>query len=434
MKAVILAGGRGERLGKLTEKTPKPMIEVGGKPLLEHQIRLLTRYGFKDIILCTGHVSGRIEDHFGDGRGFKARIEYSIEDKPLGSAGCLRLIEGKIKGYFILLNGDVMVDMNLKKLVEFHKAKKANATLTIHPNNHPNDSDLLEMDSRCRITAFHRKPMQNGRFYTNLVNAGVHVLSERVLRHIPRRGKSDLYREVFPRMIKAKERVFGYNTPEYIKDMGTPERLRQVRRDYTRGLPRKYNLEKKRPAFFLDRDGVINVERHLLNEAINFELIPGSVEAIRRINESGHLAIVVTNQPVVARGLCTFKDVEEVHKKMETLLGKEGAKLDAIYWCPHHPDRGYNGENRRYKTDCECRKPKTGMIREAARRFNIDLKKSYIIGDSTRDIKLGKNAGIKTVGVKTGHACRDGKYDVKPDYTFKNLHEAVKHLLKNEYI
>lgn len=126
-------------------------------------------------------------------------------------------------------------------------------------------------------------------------------------------------------------------------------------------------------------------------------MIDGVSEAIKKINASGYLAIVVTNQPVIARGEVTFQELEEIHNKMETLLGKEGAYLDAIYYCPHHPHKGYEGERPELKIECDCRKPKPGMLLKAAEDYNIDLSQSWMIGDGENDVKAGINAGCKTV-------------------------------------
>ncbi|MFC2162573.1 D-glycero-beta-D-manno-heptose 1,7-bisphosphate 7-phosphatase [Candidatus Altiarchaeota archaeon] len=430
MKALILAGGVGSRMKGLTKDIPKPMLKVGSTPVLEHQIRLLARYGLTEIILCTGYLSNVIEEYFKDGSGFGVKIGYAKEDEPLGSAGCLNLVRKELDDDFLIINGDIMLDLDLEKLVKYHEDKKADATLTIHPNDHPYDSDLLETDEQGRITAFHPKPRPEDKYYQNLVNAGAYVLSKKIFAHIPGEGMTDLGRDVFPQMVAEGARVFGYNTPEYIKDMGTPERLEEVNHAYEQGIVSAHNLENKRPAIFLDRDGVINEEKDLLHTIEDFELIDGSAEAVRKINRAGYLCIVITNQPVVARGLCTIREVELIHNKMETLLGRRGAKLDAIYYCPHHPDKGYPEEDTAYKIDCECRKPKIGMIMKAAREFNIDMDGSYMIGDSSRDILAGANAHLTTVCVKTGHAGADGKYEIKPDYTYASLLDAVESLLE----
>lgn len=192
------------------------------------------------------------------------------------------------------------------------------------------------------------------------------------------------------------------------------------------------NLQKPQRAIFLDRDGTINIKRGLISSPEQFELEPCAAEAIRKINRSGYLAIVITNQPSVARGLCGVKDIEEIHRKMQTLLGREGVFLDAVRFCPHHPDRGYPEENPAYKIPCHCRKPDIGMLENCAEQYHIDLSVSWFVGDTTVDIQTGKNAGTKTALVLTGDAGSDRKYDVKPDLICENILEAVDKILGKE--
>lgn len=180
---------------------------------------------------------------------------------------------------------------------------------------------------------------------------------------------------------------------------------------------------------FLDRDGTINVYKGLLSKAEDLELEKYVAEAIRLINESEYLCIVVTNQPVVARNLCTLEEIHMINDKLKHLLAEQDAYIDDIYLCPHHPDKGYPEENPKYKIVCDCRKPNIGMIEQAKRKYDIDLDNSYIIGDTTIDIQTGKNAGLKTILLKTGLGGRDGRYDVKPDYIAANLLEAVKKII-----
>ena len=177
--------------------------------------------------------------------------------------------------------------------------------------------------------------------------------------------------------------------------MGTPERFHQVEADYKNGVVQAKNLSNKQKAIFLDRDGTINKYVGFLRHIDDFELIEGVAEAIQLINQSGYLAIVVTNQPVIARGEVSWEELNGIHRKMATLLGKEGAYVDGIYICPHHPDKGFEGERPEYKIDCDCRKPKPGLLLQAAKDFNIDLSESYMIGDSHRDVEAGENAGVK---------------------------------------
>jgi D-glycero-D-manno-heptose 1,7-bisphosphate phosphatase len=230
------------------------------------------------------------------------------------------------------------------------------------------------------------------------VNAGLHVISPKLIEMVRDKQKDkpkiDLDRDLLKPLCGTGQ-MYCYDSPEYVKDMGTPERFHQVEADYRNGVVQAKNLGNKQSAIFLDRDGTINKYVGFLRNIDEFELLPGAAEAIKLINQSGYLAIVVTNQPVIARGEVSWEELHEIHRKMQTLLGKEGAYLDGIYICPHHPDKGFNGERPEYKFDCDCRKPKPGLLLQAAQDFNIDLSQSIMIGDSERDVEAGKNAGCK---------------------------------------
>ena len=229
--------------------------------------------------------------------------------------------------------------------------------------------------------------------------------------------------EIFVQLLKplcGTGKMFCYDSPEYVKDMGTPDRYKAVCADYREGRVRAKNLKNKQKAVFLDRDGTINRYVGFLRDIQEFELLPDAAAAIRKINESGYLAVVVTNQPVIARGEVTYEQLQEIHNKMETLLGAEGAYLDGIYFCPHHPHKGYEGEVPELKMECECRKPKPGMLLKAAEDFNIDLSRSWMVGDGENDVKAGKAAGCKTALI--------GESDYLQDVTVGSLWEFANQL------
>jgi D,D-heptose 1,7-bisphosphate phosphatase len=422
MQAVILAGGRGTRLGDMTREIPKPMLLLEKKPLLHHQVDLLIKYGIRDIIILVNYLKEPIMNYFRDGSAFDARIRYFEETTPLGTVGGIKEIEDWLTGDFLVLYGDVMINMDLARLIAFHQLKYSQCTLVLHPNDHPYDSDLVETDTKNRVVAFHPKPHDPGETYHNLVNAGAYVLSPKIFPFLEKGKKADFGRDIFP-LIFNQLSMFGYRTTEYLKDMGTPERLDKVRHDLESGRIRKSSYEYSQKAIFLDRDGVLNVERSYISKPEELELYDFTAAAIRKINQSGYLSIVVTNQSAVARNLCTEEDVRSIHRSMETTLGHDKAWLDGIYYCPHHPDKGFPEENPKYKIDCDCRKPRTGMFRKAAEDFNISTGDSFMIGDSERDIQAGINAGCVTLGVRTGYGIK--KTGVLPDYMFKNLAEAV---------
>lgn len=395
MKVVIMAGGKGTRIAEVNSQVPKPMIPIDGKPILEYQIESLKKQGYEDIILIIGHMGSVISDYFQDGAKFGVTIEYIVEEQPLGTAGALYLLKEKIKDDFLLLNGDIIFDVDVARFLEHHKRQETMATILTHPNSHPYDSGIIVADERGIVTNWLHKEDER-LWYKNRVNAGLHMLSPRIFDLFTDLQKRDLDRDILKPLIALKE-LSVYDSPEYIKDMGTPDRYYSVIEDIRTGKVESKNLANKQKAIFLDRDGTINEYVGFLRNIDEFRLLDGAAEAIKKINASGYLAIVVTNQPVIARGEVTFGELHEIHNKMETLLGEKGAYLDAIYYCPHHPDKGFAGEVPELKFECECRKPKPGMLIKAAEDFNIDLSKSWMIGDSESDVKAGEAAGCHCV-------------------------------------
>lgn len=416
MKTVIMAGGRGTRISSVASDIPKPMIKIEGKPVLEHELECLRDQGFTDIILTVSHLGSIIMDYFGDGSGispatgkpFGVHIEYYFEKEPLGNAGALFKIKDKLDSDFLLLNADAVFDVDFNRFVAFHNQHGGLVTLFTHPNSHPYDSGLIIADKKYSVEQWLAKEDDRPKYYRNRVNAGLHVINPLILDQsgidadkvgtLDDNGKPikvDLDRQLL-KPLAGTGKMFCYDSPEYVKDMGTPERYYSVCEDYKVGRVSGKNLKNKQKAIFLDRDGTINKYVGFLRDIDEFELLDGVADAIQEINASGYLAIVSTNQPVIARGEVSFDELEMIHNKMETLLGQKGAYLDAIYFCPHHPHKGYEGERPELKFDCECRKPKPGMLLKAAQEFNIDLAQSWMIGDGENDIKAGMNAGCKT--------------------------------------
>ncbi len=424
---VILAGGKGTRLAsKLGKATPKPMAPVGGRPLLEHQLELARQYGFHDVRLLTSHRSEVIEDHFGDGARFGVSVRYHVDGEPRGTAGAVLAALPELAERFALLYGDTIMDVDLDRFWRRHSEVRADASLFVHPNDHPHDSDLVEVDEAGWIRAFHSHPHPEGRYFRNLVNAALYILDRRALEPwASSLEKLDFAQDLFPLMLEEGKRLYGYHSREYIKDMGTPERLARVETDRASGLVERRAFRNACPAVFLDRDGTLNVEVDRVRSVDQLEIMPGVGEAVRRINRSGLLAVVVTNQAVVARGDCDEEELRRIHDKLETLLGRDGAYLDAIYHCPHHPDGGFPGERAELKIDCDCRKPGGGLIRRAVSDLHVDLGDSWMVGDTTTDLQTARNMGIRSVLVRTGHAGGDRRWPVRPDFEFHDLGDAV---------
>lgn len=443
MKVVIMAGGKGTRISSVASDIPKPMIKIEGIPVLEREIECLKTQGFDDIIITVSHLGNIIMDYFGDGsenspatgKPFGVHIDYYFEKEPLGNAGALFKIKDKLTSDFLLLNADAMFDVDFNRFVAFHQKHGGLVTLFTHPNSHPYDSGLIVADKKGAVKKWLVKEDARPQYYRNRVNAGLHVINPEVLEFVGiatdavgkigvdgKSVKVDLDRQLL-KPLAGTGKMFCYDSPEYVKDMGTPERYYSVCKDCKEGKISAKNLKNKQKAIFLDRDGTINKYVGFLRNIDEFELIDGVAEAIRKINESGYLTIVITNQPVIARGEVSFEELGVIHNKMETLLGKEGAYLDAIYFCPHHPHKGYEGERPELKFDCDCRKPKPGMLLKAAQDFNIDLAQSWMIGDGENDVKAGQNVGCKTVLLSADNA------NYGQTETVKSLDEFVSRII-----
>jgi histidinol-phosphate phosphatase family protein len=438
-QALILAGGAGTRLKSIAGNLPKPLVDVGGTPLLGRQLTMLAEQGFEEVIVLAGNRNtpddaGRFDQiaaYCGDGSLWDMRLSCVEEVKPRGTAGAVLMVAERLETQFVVLYGDTVLDVDLRRMIVAHDASSSGATLFLHPNDHPQDSDLVEVDQEDRVVAFHAYPHPPGAELRNLVNAALYVIDrDKLLKVDGLPELSDFGRHAFPRMLAQGLPILGYRSPEYIKDAGTPVRIEKVRRDVAIGRLQDRSFAKASPAVFVDRDGVLNQERGLISNPSNLDLVEGSASAVRKLNESRFRAICLTNQPVVARGDVTWPELDRIHSRLDFLLGLEGAFLDDLYVCPHHPDKGFSGERPEYKFDCNCRKPATGLIEAALQSHNLDLSASWMVGDRTTDIEFARRAGLRSVLVETGYGGKDGQFDVQPDYVAADLASAVDLILQ----
>lgn len=309
MKTVIMAGGKGTRIASVASNIPKPMVEIDGIPVLEREIYCLRDQGFTEIIITVSHMKEIIMDYFGDGnktskatgKPFGVSIEYFIEEKPLGNAGALFQMKDKLTEDFLLLNADAIFDVDFNRMVSFHKKRRALVTLFTHPNSHPYDSGLIIAGKDGVVEKWLGKEDARPLYYKNRVNAGLHVVNPKILEQDIIAPKIDLDCHLL-KPLAGTGKMVCYDSPEYVKDMGTPERYNAVCADFKKGIVRGKNLHEKQKAVFLDRDGTINTYVGFLRKIEDFELIPKVADAIKKINAKGYLAIVVTNQPIIARG------------------------------------------------------------------------------------------------------------------------------------
>ncbi|MBN9464768.1 HAD-IIIA family hydrolase [Brevundimonas sp.] len=426
MQAVILAGGKGTRLAERLNGRPKPLIDVLGVPLLERQLDTLAKQGIANVVVLVNHAADQIEDFFAS-RPPTPTARLIDDGAPRGTAGAVLACLETLEERFVVVYGDTLFEIDIPAMLAEHEASGADLTLLLHPNDHPADSDLVEVDENGWVTAFHGYPHPPGADLRNLVNAAFYICERRALetwRQSP--APLDFAKDLFPRMLAQGMRIRGYLTFEYIKDLGTPKRLDKVERHLASGVVERAGLAAAQRVAFLDRDGVINVQRDYVRTPDDFELIPGAIEAVRMLNEAEFRVIVVTNQPVIARGEADFDAVHRIHARMESLLGAGGAYIDALYLCPHHPDKGFRGEVAALKGPCRCRKPGTGLFEQAANAMKIDFDASWMVGDSTSDIEAGRRMKLNTILVETGTGGRDQKWTVQPSHRAADLLAAAR--------
>ena len=432
-QAAIIAGGQGTRIRSISgDAIPKALVPVAGEPIVFYQLRLLARYGVRRLAVIAGHLAQALRAGVEPlARQLGLETEFFVEPAPLGTAGGLLAARDFLGGAdFYVLYGDLALEMDLARLAAFHRRHAALMTVVAHPNDHPHNSDLLRLDDQQRIVEVLPRRQRTPGPYRNMVPAAVYCLHPSALDYVQPAVKEDFIHDVVPR-IAAAGRAWAYNTPEYLRDMGTVERYAMAERDIRSGLLARMNLAMPRPTVFFDRDGVLvrDYEGAGVVTPDQLELLPGAAEAVRMVNEAGWLAVVVTNQPQVAKGYVDLAGLDAIHAKLETLLGQAGAKVDRIYFCPHHPDKGFPGEVPELKIACACRKPQPGMIRQALADMTVDLERSCLIGDRRGDVGAARAMGLRSYGVRTGHACRDCQPPNQPDQTFDGVLDAVRRVL-----
>ncbi len=433
-QALILAGGQGTRLASRLNGAPKPLVKIDGTPLLERQLAMLAQHDIDHVLVMANYRTDALAEYCATLRFSAMQIDIVPDSGgPRGTAGAVYDAAHLLAPTFLVLYGDTLLDIDLHRFWRSHLDANRNfgalGSLFLHPNDHPHDSDLVDVDHNGVIQAFHPKPHRAGQWHRNLVNAALYILERDLLAGVAvGRGIVDFGRDLFPAALTEGIPLHGYATFEYIKDVGTPERLDRAEADLRSGKVARSRLGLPQKAVFLDRDGTLNRPAGHIAAPDALELIDGVGEAISRLNRAEYRCVMVTNQPVLARGDCDVAGLNRIHAKLETILGQHGAFLDASYVCPHHPDTGFPGEVAELKKVCDCRKPAPGMVLRAQADLGIDLAQSWLVGDSTADIGAARAAGVRSVLVRTGNAVAT-MLPVEPDYEVADLPAAVSLIL-----
>ncbi len=379
-QAVILVGGRGTRLGALTRAMPKPMLEVAGRPFVEHVIAHLSRFGLTDILLLAGFAGEAVRDTYHGRALYGAKLSVVVEPEALGTAGGLKIFAQHLAPKFVMVNGDTVFDADLVPLLQGSATRPWAVTGLVRAVEDVSRFGRVVLEADGRVSAFAEKSqIASAR---GLINAGTYLIErDQVLAEIDRQPCS-FETDVIPRLV-AKGRFGALESDGFFVDIGVPDSL-AFGRDTLKAA-------RMRPAAFLDRDGVINVDRGYTHRAEDLEFVPGAVQAIATLNRAGYYVVVISNQAGVARGYYDEAAVRAFHAHMQALLIADGAHIDAFTYCPHHPA----GIVAAYTRVCGCRKPAPGLLEAAARDWPIDRHRSFVVGDQPSDLAAGRAFGIR---------------------------------------
>ncbi len=373
-QAALLVGGRGTRLGALTEAMPKPMAPVAGRPFLDWQIEEVARHGFERITLLAGYKAEQIAARYGGQTVRGAALEVLVEPEPLGTAGALRLFRDSLDPRFLLLNGDTMFPTNLLDL-PLHAAG-AIATLGLRRTAPGGRYGTVELAPDGAVQGFlARSPDRDGP-----INGGIYALDAAVVDWIGE-GQVSLESDVFPRLAEAgRLRGALYDAP--FIDIGIPEDLARAQHE----IPDMA----RRPAAFLDRDGVLIEDTGYPHRPEEARWLPGAAAAVKALNDAGYLVFVVTNQAGVGRGYYAEAQVGVMHRWMADVLAGQGAHVDAFEYCPHHPEAALP----EYRQASRRRKPEPGMIEDLLACWSVDVARSFLVGDRETDLQAATAAGL----------------------------------------
>lgn len=422
MQVAVLMGGLGTRLGDYTRDCPKPLLEIQGKPFFAYQLDLMRQAGFERFVFCLGHQAEQIEAYFGDGSRFGVQIVYSYDGEALlGTGGAVRKALPLLEEDFLLIYGDSFMDINyFEVVVRYWQGLRAGkrALMTVMRNNDRFDkSNVVYCDGE--IILYDKKAPQVGMEY---IDYGVNIFQRRLFEAYPENVRFDLG-ELQSKLSKRRE-LAGCAVEHRFYEIGTPASFQEF--DEYAG----WRWETAHPAVFLDRDGVINEivwneDAEQLDSPLNrsqFRLLPGAVEALKKIQGKGYLIFVVTNQPAAAKGKTSYAELCAINHGFCREMQADGIEITEVAMCPHY-ERSTSLTRELYLIrSCDCRKPKSGLVKQLLEKYSIDVGNSWMAGDSHSDILCGKDAGLHTAFIgrfKCDLCMMSGCR--KPDWVCSNL-------------
>ena len=405
MQAVVLCGGKGTRmsstLGSTLPKLLTPLPDELGNHLLNNLLSCLERNGFESVLLICGHNSSPIIEYIDSNSGrYSIKIDIYVEDNPSGTANALSQALDCIDEEFILIMGDLLISADLARFARHCKSKESDLGLIVKSTDHPEDSDLVVVNSDWEIERFClRLPDRSQPAKPNFVlgNSGIFYLKkELVVKY--RTTSGDIHETLIHKACESNlYKCCAYYTAEYIKDIGSPSRWKSLWNKSTISAIKSSSREFSSGAVFVDKDDTI-VRDELSILPGEFKFIPKTIELLQKY--STKKIIIISNQPAIAKGFITERNCFDYFGRLCNLLqDKFEIKIDGFYYCPHHPDRGFEGEIKSLKVECNCRKPNTEMVLTAAKNHNINLTESIFIGDSSVDEDLAGKLSLEFIKI-----------------------------------
>ncbi len=438
VRVLLMAAGLGTRLRPLTDTVPKCLVPINGRPLIDFWFDRFAEAGLRHVLINTHHLPGMVREHIARlNAAGRFEIRETYEPTLLGSAGTVHANRDWVPpgGEALIVYADNLSAVHLGDMLAFHRARRAEMTMLLFRTPTPQRCGIAQLDGSGRIVEFEEKP-QNPR--GNLANAGVYALSAAAYHEMADADAFDLGFDVLPRFVG---RMHGFTFDGYHRDIGTLESLEAAEADVAAGRvlapARLAGHDRPRPAVFLDRDGTLIRQVHYIADPKDVELLPGAAEALRILGEHGYARVVVTNQSAIGRGVITEQQAHAVQHEVERQLGEPGVSIEGFDCCPVAPlsvsSNGQGGADRTI-IDHPDRKPGPGMLLRAARQLNLDLSRSWMVGDMVSDLLAGRNAGCRgSILVRTGYGA-EGEAAAQPlaDAVADDLLSAAKHILSAE--